>query len=97
MKALQIVKPREFRIVDLERPRPRDDEVIVKLEYAAICNQNDYKIFYGLYGDLIQYPCDPGVYGHEGVGIVVEAGARSHLLGKGVRVEADRQTGTRRP
>ena len=50
MKALQIVKPREFRIVDLEKPRPRDDEVIVRLEYAAICNQNDYKIFYGLYG-----------------------------------------------
>ena len=86
MKALQIVKPREFRIVALEKPRPRDDEVIVKLEYAAICNQNDYKIFYGLYGDLIQYPCDPGVYGHEGVGIVVEAGARVQCPEEGDRV-----------
>jgi 2-desacetyl-2-hydroxyethyl bacteriochlorophyllide A dehydrogenase len=86
MKALQIVKPREFRIVDIDKPRPQDDEVIVKLEYAAICNQNDYKILYGLYGDLIKYPCDPGVYGHEGVGIVVEAGARVKKLKEGDRV-----------
>ncbi len=86
MKALQIVKPREFRIVDLEKPKPRDDEVVVKLEYAAVCNQNDYKIFYGLYGDLIKYPCDPGVYGHEGVGIVVEVGTRVQHLKEGDRV-----------
>ena len=74
MRALQIVRPREFRIVDLEPPTPGPDEIVVRLEYAAMCNQNDYKIFYGLYGDLIQYPCDPGVYGHEGVGIVEEVG-----------------------
>jgi len=86
MKALQIVKPREFRIVDLEKPIPQDDEVVVKLEYAAVCNQNDYKIFYGLYGDLIEYPCDPGVYGHEGVGIVVEVGAGVQNLKEGDRV-----------
>lgn len=86
MKALQIVKPREFRIIEIEKPKPQDDEVIVKLEYAAICNQNDYKIFYGLYGDLIKYPCDPGVYGHEGVGIVTEVGASVDNLRKGDRV-----------
>ena len=86
MKALQIVKPHEFRIVDLEKPKPQDDEVVVKLEYAAVCNQNDYKIFYGLYGDLIKYPCDPGVYGHEGVGIVVEAGTCVQRLKEGDRV-----------
>ncbi len=84
MKALQITKPYEFRIVEIERPVPGEDEILVELEYAAICNQNDYKIFYGLYGDLIKYPCDPGVYGHEGVGIVVEAGAGAGA--EGVRV-----------
>lgn len=47
---------------------------MVRLEYAAICNQNDYKILYGLYGDLIKYPMEPGAFGHEGVGIVVEIG-----------------------
>lgn len=75
MRALQIVRPHEFRIVDIDPPTPGPDEVVVRLEYAAMCNQNDYKIFYGLYGDLIQYPCEPGVYGHEGVGIVEEVGA----------------------
>ena len=86
MRALQIMKPREFRIVDLDKPKPGRDEVVVKLEYAAICNQNDYKIFYGLYGDLIQYPCDPGVYGHEGVGIVTEVGADVEDIEEGDRV-----------
>jgi len=86
MRALQIVKPREFRIVELERPQPGPNDIVVELEYAAICNQNDYKIFYGLYGDLITYPCDPGVYGHEGVGIVVETGSAVDNLAVGDRV-----------
>ena len=78
MKALQILAPRSVRIVDIEYPHPKEDEIVVRLEYAAICNQNDYKIFYGLYGDLIKYPMEPGAFGHEGVGIVVE-------IGKGVK------------
>ncbi|MFH0964132.1 MAG: zinc-binding dehydrogenase [Planctomycetota bacterium] len=86
MKALQITKPREFRIVELDEPRPGPDEVVVQLEYAAMCNQNDYKIFYGLYGDLIKYPCDPGVYGHEGVGVVAAVGTDVSSLVKGDRV-----------
>jgi len=86
MKALQILKPREFQIVDIPRPEPTEGEVVVKLEYAAICNQNDYKIFYGLYGDLIEYPCDPGVFGHEGVGTVVEVGPGVDSLAEGDRV-----------
>ena len=86
MKALQIVKPREFRIIEMDRPSAKEDEVVVELEYAAMCNQNDYKIFYGMYGDLVKYPCDPGVYGHEGVGIVVEAGAGVKKLAEGDRV-----------
>ena len=86
MKALQIIAPREFRIVDLDLPRAKADEVVVKLEYAAMCNQNDYKIFYGMYGDLVKYPCDPGVYGHEGVGVVSEVGADVTDLAEGDRV-----------
>lgn len=86
MKALQIVRPHEFRIVELAKPRAARDEVVVELEYAAMCNQNDYKIFYGLYGDLVSYPCDPGVYGHEGVGLVTEVGADVTGLSAGDRV-----------
>ena len=86
MRALQIVKPRRFRIVEIPLPKPAADEILVRMDYAAMCNQNDYKIFYGLYGDLIQYPCDPGVYGHEGVGTVVQLGAKVKGLAKGDRV-----------
>ncbi len=86
MKALQIMKPREFRIVEIDKPTAGTGEVVIKLDYAAICNQNDYKIFYGLYGDLIKYPCDPGVFGHEGVGTVVEVGPGVDSLAEGDRV-----------
>ncbi len=86
MKALQIDKPNSFRIVEIDYPRCGDDEIIVKLEFAAICNQNDYKIFYGLYGDLIKYPCDPGVYGHEGVGVIAEKGKNVSGFEAGDRV-----------
>lgn len=74
MQALQISHPRAFQIVDLPPCRPAPDEVVIELEYAAICNQNDAKIFYGEYGDLISYPCAPGVYGHEGCGLITELG-----------------------
>jgi 2-desacetyl-2-hydroxyethyl bacteriochlorophyllide A dehydrogenase len=86
MRALQILKPREFKIVDIPHPARGDDEIVVKLEFAAVCNQNDYKIFYGLYGDLIKYPCDPGVYGHEGAGVVAEKGKNVKNLEIGDRV-----------
>ncbi|OGS21240.1 MAG: hypothetical protein A2252_06105 [Elusimicrobia bacterium RIFOXYA2_FULL_39_19] len=80
MKALQIIKPKIFKIVEVSKPKPKKGEVLIKLEYTAICNQNDYKIFYGLYGNLFKYPCAPGVYGHEGVGTVVEKGSAVKLL-----------------
>ena len=86
MKALQIVKPYEWRIVELPEPTAGADEVVVHMEYAALCNQNDTKILYGHYGDLIKYPCDPGVYGHEGVGIVTEVGKDVTDLAEGDRV-----------
>ena len=86
MRALQIVRPRDFTIVDIERPAAGEGQVVAELDYAAICNQNDYKIFYGLYGDLIKYPCDPGVFGHEGVGMVVEVGPGVTGLAEGDRI-----------
>jgi len=86
MKSLQIIKPYEFKIVDVKNPEPSDDEVVIKLEYAAICNQNDYKIFYGLYGDLIKYPMEPGAFGHEGVGIITKTGRKVKDLKEGIRV-----------
>lgn len=83
MRALQITQPYEFKIIEAPVPECGKDEVLIKLEYAAICNQNDCKIFYGQYGDLFQYPCAPGVYGHEGCGIVVEKGESANEIAVG--------------
>ena len=44
MRALQIMEPRSHAIIELDEPQPASDEVVVKMEYAAMCNQNDYKI-----------------------------------------------------
>jgi 2-desacetyl-2-hydroxyethyl bacteriochlorophyllide A dehydrogenase len=86
MRALQIVKPHKWRIVEIPRPSPGAGEVLICVDYVAMCNQNDYKILYGLYGSLIKYPCDPGVYGHEGVGTVTELGSRVKGLAVGDHV-----------
>lgn len=86
MKALQIVKPYEFRIIEIEEPHPENNEVVIQLEYAAICNQNDYKFFYGMYGDILPYPLEPGAFGHEGVGIVTEVGKGVENFKEGDRV-----------
>lgn len=91
MKALRILAPREFEIGEVERPAPGPGQLLVKLIYAAICNQNDYKFFYGMYPG-VEYPMPWGQFGHEGVGEVVavgdgvegyEAGDRVVLTGDG--------------
>jgi 2-desacetyl-2-hydroxyethyl bacteriochlorophyllide A dehydrogenase len=86
MRALQITQPYKFKIIDAPVPAYGEDEVLIRLEYAAICNQNDCKIFYRQYGKLFQYPCDPGVYGHEGCGIVIEKGESVNGIEIGDRI-----------
>ena len=69
MKALQLVRPRQFQAVEIARPEIGDDQILVRLEKAVVCG-SDIPKFTGMWRGL-QYPLPPGMPIHECVGIVV--------------------------
>jgi L-iditol 2-dehydrogenase len=71
MKAVQLVKPRLFQAVEIERPEIGDDQILVRLEKAVLCG-SDIPKFTGLWRGL-HYPLPAGMPIHECVGTVVES------------------------
>ena len=65
-------------------PVPKDDEVLVKLEYVGICGSDLHYYENGRIGDYIVKP--PFVLGHEPGGIVVEVGKNVKHLKVGDKV-----------
>ena len=65
-------------------PTPKDDEVLVKLEYVGICGSDLHYYEHGRIGDYIVEP--PFVLGHEPGGTVVEVGKNVKHLKAGDRV-----------
>lgn len=74
-------------------PTPREDEVLVKLEYVGICGSDMHYYESGAIGDYVVKP--PFVLGHEPGGTVVEVGSRvTHLkVGDRVALEPGRTCG----
>ena len=71
MKALQLVRPRQFQAVEIARPEIGDDQILVRLEGAVLCG-SDIPKFTGMWRGL-QYPLPPGMPIHECVGVVMES------------------------
>ncbi|MCL7453480.1 MAG: zinc-binding dehydrogenase [Anaerolineae bacterium] len=71
MKALQLVKPRQFQVVDIDRPEIVDDQILVRLEKAVLCG-SDIPKFAGTWPGL-HYPLPAGMPIHECIGTVVES------------------------
>ena len=65
-------------------PAPKDDEVLVKLEYVGICGSDMHYYETGAIGDYVVKP--PFVLGHEPGGTVVEVGSKVKHLKVGDRV-----------
>lgn len=65
-------------------PQPKDDEVLVKLEYVGICGSDLHYYESGAIGDYVVKP--PFVLGHEPGGTVVEVGKNVTHLKAGDRV-----------
>ena len=84
MKALQLIRPRQFQAVEIARPEIDDDQILVCLERAVLCG-SDIPKFTGMWRGL-HYPLPPGMPIHECVGGVVES--RSPRFQVGDRVVA---------
>lgn len=65
-------------------PQPKDDEVLVKLEYVGICGSDLHYYETGAIGNYVVKP--PFVLGHEAGGVVVKAGKGVKGLQVGDRV-----------
>ena len=85
MRAIVIDRPGSFRVADLPVPKPRDDQVVVRVECCGICG-TDLHILAGEFPPT-PYPITPG---HEFAGTVVARGADVRPdLPVGARVAVD--------
>ncbi|MCR4706545.1 MAG: alcohol dehydrogenase catalytic domain-containing protein [Clostridiales bacterium] len=88
MKAVQIVKPEELRIIEMDMPRiDEKNNVLVKIRAAGICG-SDVGIYHGANAAATY----PRVIGHEMVGEVVETGPSAKKVKVGDRVIIDQVT-----
>lgn len=82
MKAIQIVKPGELRIIDMEKPHiDEKNNILIKMRAAGICG-SDVGIYHGTNAAATY----PRVIGHEMVGVVEEIGSNVKKLKVGDRI-----------
>ena len=72
MKAVVLYGPNDFRTEDISLPQIRQDEILVKMERAAICG-TDIRILEGKKTKDVRYP---SVIGHEICGTIFKVGAK---------------------
>lgn len=88
MKAVQVVKPGELKVIDIEKPvLDEENNVIVKMTAAGICG-SDVGIYHGTNAAATY----PRIIGHEMVGVVAETGASVQKLKVGDRVIVNQVT-----
>ena len=84
MKALELVGPSVFELVDKEVPSPDDHEVLIRVKACGICG-SDIHGANGSSGRRIP----PIVMGHEAAGEIAEVGSRVTKYSAGDRVTFD--------
>lgn len=83
MKALFLEEPGKLSLRDVEKPVPRADEILVRVEACGICG-TDRHLFLG------EFPSKPPVtLGHEFAGIVEAVGSGVTAFQIGMRVTGD--------
>lgn len=88
MKGVQIVKPDELRIVEMDVPEVNEtDNVLVKIKAAGICG-SDVGIYHGTNAAATY----PRIIGHEMVGEVIETASTAKKVKVGDRVIIDQVT-----
>lgn len=80
LKALVVTDVANMELLDMDRPKIKDDEVLVKVAFCGICGSDLPRFFDG------GVHAFPQVLGHEFSGVVEEIGATVTKLKKGDRV-----------
>lgn len=84
MKTAVMTDLMKVEIQERPIPQPKENEVLVKVEYVGICGSDLHYYESGRIGDFVVEP--PFVLGHEAGGTVVEVGAKVKHLKPGDRV-----------
>lgn len=83
MKAVRYSEPKKFKVTELETPKPKPNQVLIKVATCGVC-KTDVHIHEGEF--LSEFPLTPG---HEFTGTVVEVGDDVTELQVGDRVAVD--------
>ena len=84
MKAAVMTDLMKVEIKEVEAPKPKSDEVLIKIEYVGVCGSDLHYYEHGRIGDFIVET--PFILGHEAAGTVVEIGSEVKNLKVGDRV-----------
>ena len=84
MRAAVLTGPGRLECVEVPIPEPRPGDVIVRTVRASICGSDTHVVYDGF--SHHPFPAPPGYPGHEGVGVVTEAGAEADGLEVGDKV-----------
>lgn len=87
MKAFILHGQRDLRAEDVETPRPKAGEVLVKVRRAGICGSDIHYFVHGRVGSFV--PKRPFIMGHEISGEITEAGPDVDPATVGRRVAVD--------
>lgn len=81
MKAALLKEIENFEIVDIKKPVPKENEIVIKVKVCAICG-TDIKVYHHGHRHIVF----PRVTGHEVSGVIVEKGSNVKDLKEGDRV-----------
>lgn len=84
MKAAVMTDIMKVEIQEVEAPKPKPDEVLIKIEYVGVCGSDLHYYEHGRIGDFLVET--PFILGHEAAGTVVETGSGVKDLKVGDRV-----------
>lgn len=88
MRAAVIEAPYELVVKEVAPPACGEDEILIRVHRAAICNQSDWEVYAGT-SSIIEYIGGyPHILGHEQSGEVVEVGPQVEVFEVGDRVTA---------
>ncbi len=85
MKAAILIDDKEIRFEEVPAPRPKKDQVLVRVHWASICG-TDLHIYLGEFKPRVVYP---RILGHEFSGIVESVGKDVSHLKEGDKVVVD--------
>ena len=88
MRAAVIEKPYTLVVKEVEKPTCGDDEVLIKVHRAAICNLSDWEVYTGTSSIIDYIGGYPHILGHEQSGEIVDVGKDVTGFAEGDRVTA---------